>query len=731
MRFANFRVVMLVVSLVAIAIPGWSAAATIVFDGVGGTVTGDSDGNPTQFNGRPFTFIPAVGPRGIARFNVTGDVSLSASDVIRGSGPHGIQVTIGGDFTVPAGALIDVSGSFLNFTSLPGPGGGEGGTRGLGGSGGAQVFGSLVKPRQAGGPGGTGHGANGTAGTPGDASDVAPAPNPGQAGTSGGAGAAGLNSGPGGAGGTGGAGGGVVPNLAVATGGIAGGGGPGSVNAGSNGSTGVSGNLGNPGTAGNHGLNGGVPGNAAPGTNTGTGTEISGGSGGGGAGGGGGGGSGSPGSNGGNGGGGGGGGGATDPVSGALTGGVGGTGGSGGNGGYGAPGGNGGDGHIGGSGGGAIAFIVWGTFTSAGTYHAKGEDLHFSQAGTLGLTGGFGTAASPAGQIFGPLPAGPGVVGAGGTSSGPGGAGGMGGDGATGGNGGHGTPGSYGGNGAGGSIKLLASVMLSAGSAVDASGGTRCCSGAGGDGRFIYGSSDGAAFAGSATGASFTAAPGPTRAVPLDVDPAAFAPPIPWLPDGPESYGRAPLHAIQHFGNLIGQIPPGARMAFYKTAQGPAPLDHAFPGYEYLFVLNLSSTPLLMPGLRTASGQLAAAKVTPVGGEVSSIGAGAFGVPNLLIGGPANDPLFGGSGPKTLGQIDPFGVYAVLLPEGAVGIDASYSENNGFVRQSFPAVGSGAPVFVTAGVTPFQGIPALQWPLLVALIALVALATGMLRRAAR
>lgn len=390
----------------------------------------------------------------------------------------------------------------------------------------------------------------------------------------------------------------------------------------------------------------------------------------------------------------------------------------------GADGGIGGHGTRGGHGGGAIEFVVWGSLVANGAFLANGGIGGYGSSGSPGSPGAAG-AAGTAGT-----PGSSGATGAGPTSAGTGGAGGAGGAGGSGGVSGNGGFGETSGNAAGGTIKLQASTTTTSGMSVAAPGGTTAGPLPGGNGRFIYGTNTGEAFAGSVTGAAQTNVSGPLRVLPFDINPAAFVSRIPWLPDGAEGFGLTTFHAFQHFGNSFGSIPPGARMAILKNKVGPAPLDQPFPGFEYLFILNLTSSPLALPGIRIASGQFVVAKAAPGGGEVLGIGSKSFGVPNLLIGGPANDPEFGGSGPKVLTQLGPFAVYVILIPEGSADIEVTHAASNGFVRQSFPNVGT-SPVFVTAAVTPFAPVPTMNLVALMALAALLALGVSKSRHLRR
>ena len=75
-------------------------------------------------------------------------------------------------------------------------------------------------------------------------------------------------------------------------------------------------------------------------------------------------------------------------------------------------------------------------------------------------------------------------------------------------------------------------------------------------------------------------------------------------------------------------------------------LGHDYVGFDILVLINMLNDPLLDPMLG----------VDPAGTDEDF-------VQELLIGGWENDPLFGGSGPQVMSQLDSFGVFATLIPE--------------------------------------------------------------------
>lgn len=180
----------------------------IVINSTDLTISGDGDNDPAAFKGVPFHVVVEGN---IARFYISGDLTLRSTDTVTLTGTRPISLFVGGNavFESGAGAVIDASG--LGVT--PGAGGGTGGAAGGGGGGGSGGGSSAA----AGGLGGLGVVmGNGTQGGNGG-SQYGQSGNAGQGGASATAGQNGVNSpnggglagnpGGGGAGASGGAGG--------------------------------------------------------------------------------------------------------------------------------------------------------------------------------------------------------------------------------------------------------------------------------------------------------------------------------------------------------------------------------------------------------------------------------------------------------------------------------------------------------------------------------------------
>ncbi|MDX2118517.1 MAG: GC-type dockerin domain-anchored protein [Planctomycetota bacterium] len=591
-------------------------------------------GGGSTFFGTPYT---ARLLDGVATFYVRGDLSIPASQVITISGPFPARVLVGGDLIVNTGTIIDASAYGLGGNA----GGGNGGAPGAGSQGGVQL--GNLSPNLDVGQGGDGgtpnfcifsNGGSGGDGSPGyqvfanvgrgSSSSIAGNGNTGslafgrlahlQSVRVGGAVVLGGLQGTSGSGGLIGGGGG---------GGYASGG------QGGNGSDGNPGSIGFPGTNGNDGqqplANGTSP---LLGIDTtkdliagAGGVSGSGGSGGGGGGFGGWGGSG----------GGGGGGGATSCVSGGR----GGNGGIGGGGGGGGPGGRGGDGGAGGGGGGAFELGALGRVIFRGTVLARGGDASIPGAGQPGNFGADMTGSGGGGE-----------GGQGGSAgSGNGGNGGRGGDGGPGGRGGTGGNGGPGFGGSGGTIRLFASDLSLQSASFGAAGGLSRRF----DGVVVGQALPGfvALAANVRSSLSYTLSsseivstpPGPSGDNPF----FAGAPKTAYLTNLSGGGAIAGLVNGVSANQLINvsSLPPRtvAVVARVTSVPGVPYISVDRPGVAYI---NVSSFPITAPAM-----------YFDVGG----------GAPRTLMTfGWANDTRFGGSGPKNLAQIPPFGVYLTALP---------------------------------------------------------------------
>ena len=362
-----------------LCVAGPISAQTVVIDSDAGTIGGLGKGG--TFDGATIGRV-TMDTTGVTTFYLLGNLTVPNNQVVMGTGSRPIQLIVGNDLVIQAGATIDASG----LGATPGPGGGAPGGAGSGGAGGA------AGASAAGGTGGAGSSAPGTAGTPG------------ATGMDGLAGLAGILGGDGygntGSGGAAGNGGTVGTGGAGGAGGTAGPGGGGKASHGGTGGLGSAGSAGSAGTAGGGGLND-VTGFILSGGGAG---GSGGGAGGSGAGG-----------DGGAGGGGGAGAGATA------------SGGNGGNGGTGGAGGNGGTGGAAGAGGGVIVIRAMGRATVAGMLLAQGGAGATGTVGTAGAAGSKGVGGT--------------TVTTGGGNGGPGNTGGTGATGARGGTGGGGAGG--------------------------------------------------------------------------------------------------------------------------------------------------------------------------------------------------------------------------------------------------------------------------------------------------
>ncbi len=556
-------------------------------------------GSGGSFNGTMFT-TEIIG--GIMRFKFTGDLNIDPDDAVVGFGSRGASFLVGNNANIGAGATFD----FSAVGSVPGSGGGAAGFANNAGSGGSSVSGT---------PGGGG-GSGGDAAGLGRASD----------GKNGGSGGGGRTGGSSGSGGTGGAGGGGVNSSGV-LGGSGGAGRPG----GGGGSGGLRGRgaditnncvivvlgtciaftftvnrnseTGSAGGAGSSGLDGGTGGAGLGGVNDGSGEDISGGSGGGGGGGGGGG------------------------WGGEIV--DGGNGGQGGFGNFGRNGGNGAPGGVGGAGGGAFEIIALGRMNAAGSFAATGGDGGGGGSGFSGgiSFGGDAGSAGGAGSIF----RGAGAGGGAGGASGAGGAGGASG---------------AGGGGAGGTVKLVGSVLDGLGASVDTSGGSG--GNAGASGRLLLGSNVAGAGVGSAVGTNTSVFAGPTGMNPFILG-GFETPMIPDVFGGAEMFGllNSGLDAdSSDFASALAGAPGNAIAALVRLDLGPTGYADDFVGFDFLAFLNLGAGDLFNPMLG----------IDPAGADDTFL-------MELMLGGFANDAMFGGTGDMVLASLAGLSVYGTLIPE--------------------------------------------------------------------
>jgi hypothetical protein len=653
--------------------PAVGQQTNIVIDSSALTISVNGAPSTNSFRGLSFT---ATAYNGRTRFLLAGDVSFGANDRVTGVGSNAITLITAGDVTIPDGAVVDVSA----LPDRPGPGGGAGGgtapgsvgpsagngfgirgTGGSGGTGGANGYVQIGIPDRifqpsAGGSGNPGNdnateGTNGMTGERGhDGTGGFNAPNTGglgtqvtNRGTGGARGGRAFESADGGARGT----------TRIAGPSAGGQGDNATISAGGGGSAARAGN----GAAGGAGQ---VRRNTS---------EITGG--GGGAGGQGGGSGGSGGGGGGGAGGGGGGGGGGDYFTPGDDGAAGQRGGHGGNGGRG---GNGGAGGAGGHGGGAFEIVSYGFMQVAGSLYGSGAP---GLAGTPGETGANGAPSEPT-----YTPTRPTTTDRGGFSGGYGGAGTRGG---TGGKGGDGGNGGAGGGGAGGSIKLFASALATTGSDIDVRGGVSGNPGVndGAVGRLIFGSNT-EGFAGTLLGTgALENYPGP-RALNAHLSDFAETPYLPNLVGGSDIAGLFNGLNAGSFPDLLSQAPANARVALHRMATGPAGYNHDFAGFDLLVYVNLTCEPLPHPVLGAGAANYTA---------------------RFRDGGLARNPVFGGTGPGVLDTLEPWGVYATLVPESAANFTFGFAPERTLVFKTQPAFAAGETSYLTYSAVGCPGGP--------------------------
>jgi hypothetical protein len=297
--------------------------------------------------------------------------------------------------------------------------------------------------------------------------------------------------------------------------------------------------------------------------------------------------------------------------------------------------------------------------TVSGVLQAKGGNGSVASSGGSGLSGTGGSTGSAGGTGAS------GYNNSGAVGDNYGGSGGNGGTGGSGGSGGAGGAGGAGGGGAGGTIKLIGSVTNTIGASINAAGGT-AGSGSnnnGGNGRLVFGNNTAATFGGTTTGATAIGDTGPKASNPF-LAAGGFTPTIPNLVLGAEGFGLTTLTSTDFLGSLT-TLSPDAPAALVLSDTGPGAYNWLFPGYDWLFFINLTDEALLNPKL--------------------GFGLGDFET-QLRQGGWSRDVSFGGSGDTALTSLAPYAVYATLVPEGTEWFTASFEEESlrlGTEQQNF------------------------------------------------
>lgn len=231
----------------------------------------------------------------------------------------------------------------------------------------------------------------------------------------------------------------------------------------------------------------------------------------------------------------------------------------------------------------------------------------------------------------------------GGAGGGGGGGGGTGGIGGAGGRGGAGGTGGTGGGGAGGTLSVVGTAVTGTGS-LSTAGGTGAASGA--NGRVIVGSNAGTgnlSLSGVATSVTTAGSAG--------VNPFLFGastgqatPNLPGLQGGAEAFG---LLSGPDAASVLGLMGHEGYAAFYRfdnlLGKGIGSLDYDFQGYDVVLLVN-------------GGGDILNPKVG-LGGSAADNSA------SLLLGGWANDELFGGQGDLSLNVLRSGDVYVLLVPE--------------------------------------------------------------------
>jgi hypothetical protein len=379
-------------------------------------------------------------------------------------------------------------------------------------------------------------------------------------------------------------------------------------------------------------------------------------------------------------------------VFGTLEGGNGGAGKAGADGGSGTRGIDGGLGGSGGGGGGALEISAPGRIV-IGTGSLLNADGGDGGAGEVVASSNTRNLAAPRDTVRNPGGAGTATI----FGQSFGGAGGLGGPGGNGDAGGGGGTGGDGGGGAGGTVKIVGSVVQSAGAGVSAAGGSGGgANGADGDdGRAVFAVNAGLGSAITVEGRT-TVVSGPRGLNPF-IRGGVETPMIPDLAGGAELFGMLSGINAQDpfFAPYLAGMAADSEAALLRLSTGPgAVYAHTFPGFDWLFLLNLGET----------------AQADPLLGVDPSATAPNWLVP-LSAGGWTRDPAFGGGGDALLSELSPFDVYATLVPSDGTLFNVSLDGKLTSMHLSLgDAVGLGA-------TTPVP-LPAGGWLLLSSLIGL-------------
>jgi hypothetical protein len=181
---------------------------------------------------------------------------------------------------------------------------------------------------------------------------------------------------------------------------------------------------------------------------------------------------------------------------------------------------------------------------------------------------------------------------------------------------------------------------------------------------------------------------GPTRSNPFLAGQVAEAatPLIPDLVGGAEAFGLTQL-TLDSLAGVVANAPPGAAAALVLASTSPTGFD-SFPGYQYVFFVNLLDQPLGSPtmGLQSTTASTA-----------------------LIKEGFANDPFFGGGGAVPLGQLGAHQVYATLIPNSAGSLANLSFTRGGMTFSGSGDLGSG-PIYVTGVLPPTAFAQSLNMP---------------------
>jgi hypothetical protein len=152
--------------------------------------------------------------------------------------------------------------------------------------------------------------------------------------------------------------------------------------------------------------------------------------------------------------------------------------------------------------------------------------------------------------------------------------------------------------------------------------------------------------------------------------------------EGPAVSGILRGYNAGSFPSVLAGAPANARIALVRLDRGPARYADDFAGFDMLLYINLTCEPLRSPMLGVGSdGSLEA----------------------LQLDGTAFNRLLGGFGALTRFTLEPYWIYATLVPEEAQWFNIGYQPEGSTVSQSQQTLNAGQAMYLSHGVVDCPG----------------------------